>query len=186
MESLDYRRATGTGQSPPIKVFWENWRQFYGDSGLVNPRGDRLLTKLSLRALKNLRPKLMMVNYNDCDYVHWGNMAHYTRGIAIMDAGIRKIVAAVEADEEYRDNTIFVIVPDCGQDDSKFAAVPCQHHFNTRSSREIFAVAFGAGIVRGRVIDRPTEQMQIAPTIGQLMGFATKHADGQVLEEVLA
>ena len=183
MEALDYRRRDDVRQAAPIEDFWRNWREFYGDSGLVNPRGDRLLTELSLRAIQQLRPKLMMINYNDCDYVHWGNMAHYTRGITIMDAGIRRLVAAVEADEEYRENTVFVVVPDCGRDDSKFAAVPCQHHFNTRSSREIFAVAFGPGIERGRVVDKPTQQIQVAATIGELMGFRTVHAEGSALEE---
>jgi len=185
MEALDYRQQPGR-QAIEIEDFWKDWRQFYGDSGLVNPRGDRLLTELALRALKQLRPKLLMINYNDCDYVHWGNMAHYTRGIAIMDVGIKQIVRAVEADPEYRDNTIFVIVPDCGRDDSRFAAVPCQHHFGGRSSREIFAVLFGSGINRGRVVDQPTEQIQIAATIGQLMGFKASHAEGGVLEEALA
>ncbi|MFV1991142.1 MAG: aldo/keto reductase, partial [Acidimicrobiales bacterium] len=186
MEALDYRRQGQSVQSPEIEQFWKNWRKFYGDSGLVNPRGDRLLTELALRALKQLRPKLLMINYNDCDYVHWGNMAHYTRGIAIMDVGIQRIVEAVEADQEYRENTVFVIVPDCGRDDSRFAAVPCQHHFGGRSSREIFSVIFGSGIPQGRIVDRPTEQTQIAATIGQLMGFRTSHAEGNVLEEAIA
>ena len=185
MEALDYRRQS-TGQAAEIERFWSDWRQYYGDSGFVNPRGDRLLTELALRALKQLRPKLMMINYNDCDYVHWGNMAHYTRGIAIMDAGIKQIVRAVEADPEYRENTVFVIVPDCGRDDSRFAAVPCQHHFGSRSSREIFAVLFGKGVERGRIVDRPTEQNQITATIGQLMGFQASHAEGSVLEEALS
>ena len=52
-----------------------------------------------------------MVNYNDPDYVHWGYLPHYTRGIAVMDEGLRQIVSTVEADPEYRDNTVFVIVP---------------------------------------------------------------------------
>jgi len=186
MEALDYRRQDQDAQTGEIEQFWKEWRQFYCDSGFVNPRGDRLLTELALRAIKQLRPKLLMINYNDCDYVHWGNMAHYTRGIAIMDVGIQKIVAAVEADPEYRDNTVFVIVPDCGRDDSPFAAVPCQHHFNSRSSREIFAFLFGSGIERGRIVDRPTQQIQIAATVGQLMGFQTSFAEGNVLEEALA
>src|SRR5690606_4322652 len=104
MESLDYRRKEPSAPAPAIAEFWERWRAYYGDSGLKNPRGDRLLTELTLWALRYLRPKLVMVNYNDPDYVHWGNMTHYTQGIAVMDRGLRQIVRAVEADEEYRDN----------------------------------------------------------------------------------
>ena len=128
----------------------------------------------------------MMVNYNDCDYVHWGNMAHYTRGIAIMDAGIRRIVRTIEGDEEYRDNTLIVVVPDCGRDDSKFAAVPCQHHFNTPSSREIFALVVGPGIQPGRVVDQTTQQIQVAATVGHVMGFDASHAEGEALAEAIA
>ena len=183
MESIDYRARGRDITSLKIEEFWDRWRLHYGESGLVNPRGDRLLTELALRALKDLRPRLMMVNYNDCDYVHWGHMSHYTRGIAVMDQGIREIVACVEADAEYRDNTIFVIVPDCGRDNNPFSAVPCQHHFGSRSAHEIFAVMFGPGITQGAVVDHPVDQIQIAPTIGGLMDVETTFSEAGALAE---
>lgn len=185
LEALDYRAKDNT-QSEEIIKFWERWRAYYGDSGLVNPRGDRLLTELTIRALKELRPKLVMVNYNDPDYVHWGNMTHYTRGISIIDEGLRQLVATVEADPQYRDNTIFFIVPDCGRDSNPFAAVPCQHHFNTKSSHDIFALAFGPGIARNTVIDHRVDQISVAATIGKLMNLKTDHTEGPILEEAIA
>lgn len=186
MQALDYRKSEGAVASPSIDQFWTKWRSHYGDSGYTCPRGDRLLTELASRALRTLRPRLMMINYNDCDYVHWGNMAHYTTAISIMDQGIRRLVEQVEADEFYRDNTVFVIAPDCGRDDSRFASVPCQHHFNTPGAREVFALFFGKGIDRGRIMDKPTEQIQVASTLSQAMGIQAKHAQGQVLSEVFA
>src|SRR6266566_8757691 len=63
LEAVDYRNAEPNGQGPELVNFWDRWRQYYGESGLVNPRGDRLLTELTIRALKELRPKLLMVNY---------------------------------------------------------------------------------------------------------------------------
>lgn len=152
----------------------------------MNPRGDRLLTELSIRALKELRPKMMMVNYNDPDYVHWGYMSHYTRGISVMDEGLRQIVSTVEADAEYRDNTIFVVVPDCGRDTNPFADVPCQHHFGSRSSHEIFALIFGAGIQKGVVYDKPVDQISIAATIGKFTGSKAEFAEGPILSEAFA
>src|SRR5215212_4430451 len=109
LEAVDFRNTEKNGQGPELTQFWDRWRQHYGETGFVNPRGDRLLTELTIRALRELRPKLIMVNYNDPDYVHWGNMTHYTRGIAIIDEGLRQLVATVEADEQYRNNTVFVI-----------------------------------------------------------------------------
>ncbi len=186
LETIDYRNAEPNGQGPELVKFWERWRQYYGDTGLVNPRGDRLLTELSIRAIKELRPKLMMVNYQDCDYVHWGNLTHYTRSIAIMDDGLKQLVGAVEADPEYRHNTIFVVVPDCGRDNNPLVDVPCQHHFNSRSAHEIFALLVGPGVSRGVVVDKATDQISIAGTIGRLMGFPTAQAESRILEEAIA
>ena len=186
LEALDHRDRSRNGQGPEIEAFWERWREHYGESGLVNPRGDRLLTEIALRALKELRPRLVMINYNDPDYVHWGNPSHYTRGIAVIDEGLRRLVAAVDADPFYRGDTVFAVVPDCGREDNRFMAVPFQHHFNSRSSREIFALLLGPGIARGRVIDRRVEQIAVTPTLGHLMGVPTPHCDAPVLAEALS
>ena len=187
MISKDYRLgASAADQGDAINSFWKRWSDFYGDSGFVNPRGDRLLTELSIRAIRTLKPKLMMVNYNDPDYVHWGNMSHYTRGISIIDRGLQRLTEAVEAEEEYRDNTIFAIVPDCGRDTNPFAHVPCQHHFNSKSSHQIWALLMGPGIAKGEVVDKRVHQVDIAPTIAQVMKFDAAHAEGSILEQAIA
>src|SRR5205823_5946862 len=83
LESLDLRAHDAPVSSPALDRFWTEWAGYYGKTGLVNPRGDRLLAELAITAMRMLQPKLMMVNFNDPDYVHWGNKYHYTRGVAI-------------------------------------------------------------------------------------------------------
>ena len=184
LRAKDYR-GQGVRQAPQIEAFWRRWRRHYGDTGFINPRGDRLLTELAVRAIAELQPKLMMVNYQDPDYVHWGNASHYTRAIAIIDEGLKRLVGAVEASPSYRDRTIFVIVPDCGRDANPLLGLPYQHHFNSRSAHEIWALIFGAGIVRGRVLDKAVDQTAIAPTIAAAMGMRATAAEGRALSEVL-
>ena len=179
-------RAIQPDQSPEVTAFWRRWRAHYGDDGFKNPRGDRLLTALATRALAELRPRLMMVNYQDPDYVHWGNASHYTRAIQIIDDGLQRLVETVEADPFYRDNTIFVVTPDCGRDDNPLMGVPFQHHFNSRAAHETWAVIFGRGIETGRVIDKPVDQSAIAPTIAAMMGFRANSAEGDVLSGIFA
>lgn len=178
--TVDPRGATPE-PSPDVEAFWARWRQSFGDTGFKNPRGDRLLTELSVRAMADLKPRLMMVNYQDPDYVHWGNPSHYTRAIAIIDEGLQRLVSAADADPSYRDNTIFVITPDCGRDANPLAEVPFQHHFNSRSAHETWAVIFGPGIGTG-TIDKPIDQSAIAPTIAAAMGFSAHRAEGQAVE----
>lgn len=183
LSAFDYRKASARS-SPIMDRFWDDWRRHYGDSGLKNPRGDRLLTEFAVRAIRQLRPRLMMINYQDPDYVHWGNASHYTRAIAIIDQGLQRLVETVEADPEYRRDTVFVIVPDCGRDANPFMSVPYQHHFNSRSAHEIFALVFGPGVAQNRVLDKQVDQTSLAATIGALMGFRARAAEGRVLSEI--
>ena len=180
LKSMDYR-GVGIRQSPQIERFWRDWRKDYRDSGLINPRGDRLLTELALRAMKTLRPALMMINYQDPDYVHWGNKSHYTRAISIIDQGLERIVGLADKDPFYRRRTSFVIIPDCGRGANPLTALPFQHHFNTRSAHEIWALFFGPHIARGKTYDRKFDQSQMASTIGAMMGMRTPRAQGQAI-----
>jgi hypothetical protein len=178
-------RAMADAQSPEVTSFWDRWRARYGDEGFRNARGDRLLTALALTAMADLQPRLMMVNYQDPDYVHWGNPSHYTRAIAIIDDGLRQIVAATEALPFYRDNTVIVVTPDCGRDANPLLGVPFQHHFNSASAHETWAVLAGPRVAKGAVLDRPADQSAIAPTIAALMGLRAPRAEGDVLTGAL-
>jgi phosphoglycerol transferase MdoB-like AlkP superfamily enzyme len=123
----------------------------------------------------------MMINYNDPDYVHWGYPSHYTKGISIIDRGLEQLHEFVKHDPEYRGNTIFVVVPDCGRDANSCLSVPYQHHFR---AHDIFALFVGPGVAQGQVVDRTVDQIQIAPTVARLMNFPAPFVEGSVLEEV--
>jgi hypothetical protein len=189
MENKDYRVQDQKVSSPELDKFWASWRDYYGRTGLVNPRGDRVLTALALKALRELRPRLLMINYQDTDYVHWGNPNFYTRAISIIDDGVRQIYEAAQADEAYRRNTVFLVVPDCGRDNNRCMSVAYQHHFNSTCAHQIFAVAAGPGIAHPRVpVDKAKQQIGVAAALGKLMKFPTQHVDPNAgcLEEMFA
>lgn len=187
LDEIDARdTSAAAAATPPVDAFWREWRSDFGDTGLKNPRGDRLLTHLAVRAMERLRPKLMLVNYQDPDYVHWGTASHYARAIQIIDEGIAELYAASERLESYRNRTVFVIAPDCGRDDNPLLQVPFQHHFNSRSAHEVFALFVGPGIAKGESVDRKVAQIGVAATIGNIMGFPMPKADAAPLAEVFA
>jgi hypothetical protein len=185
LEKLDRREQDVQRDNPAINRFWDAWRGYYGRSGFANPRGDRLLAELAVWAMRHLQPRLMMVNFNDPDYVHWGNRQHYTLGVTVVDECLRTLHEHAQAHPFYRDRTVFVVVPDCGRDNNPLVAVPYQHHFNTRSAHEVFCLLWGPGIERGRIVDRPAEQCQVARTVAALMGFTMEFAEGPALEEAI-
>ena len=59
LKAQDYR-GTAASSSRTMQRFWDRWREEYGDTGLKNPRGDRLLTELAVRALRELKPRLAL------------------------------------------------------------------------------------------------------------------------------
>ena len=107
-------------------------------------------------------------------------------GVATIDRGIKQLVDTAARLDAYRDNTVFVIVPDCGRDTNRAQAVPFQHHFNSKSAHEIFALVVGTGIAKGKVIERPVDQTSITSTIAGLMQFPAEHAEAARLDEVFA
>ena len=122
-----------------------------------------------------------MINYQDPDYVHWGPRAFYTRAISIIDEGVREIYTATQNDEEYRNNTVFVIVPDCGRDSNRCMPVPYQHHFQ---AHDIFALIAGPRAFvpqERRPVDRLQQQTFVARTLGQIMRFDTPMAASESL-----
>lgn len=186
LEELDFRTRDRHVVSPELDAFWAKWADYYGRSGFINPRGDRLLAELAVQAMRRLQPKLMMVNFQDPDYVHWGNPAFYTRGVTVVDECLCRLHEEAQRLEAYRDNTVFVVVPDCGRDNNPLVAVPYQHHFNSPSSRKIFLAVHGPGIDKGRIVDRKVEQINVAATVAAIMKFPMEHAKGEALKEVFA
>ena len=127
-----------------------------------------------------------MVNYQDPDYVHWGNASHYTRAIAIIDDGIRQITNALDQYEHYRNNTIVVITPDCGRDANPLMSVPFQHHFNSGAAHEVWELILGPGVAKNRIYDRTVDQTSIAATLAQVMGVRAERSEGDALSGVIS
>ena len=105
--------------------------------------------------MRHLQPRLMMINYNDPDYVHWGNLSHYTRGDQRSSTTVSGslVAEAAQALEHFYRGQHLVFVHRArlraGQR-IRLIEVPCQHHFNSRTSREIWALLVGPGIAQGQ------------------------------------
>jgi hypothetical protein len=67
-------------------------------------------------------------------------------------------------------------------------AVPFQHHFNTKSAHEIFAVIAGPKNILtpgGHPIARQQQQISVAATVGEIMGFETPEVEAPSLLKVV-
>jgi hypothetical protein len=67
-------------------------------------------------------------------------------------------------------------------------AVPYQHHFGSKTAHEIFAIVAGPRKFvpsSATPIDRLQQQISVAATVGELMGFTATHADAESLFKVV-
>ncbi len=165
------------------KGYWESLYSLYDR---LLPQGDPGWTLMALRALRELRPRILSVIYRDVDYVHWGLPYLYRKGIQNMDKGLWELAEYLDHDPYYRDNTYLVVVPEAGRDTSPAKRLPFQHHSpDDPGAHEVFVYVRGPGVAAGRRIDRPVDLVDVLPTIGKLLGFTAPRSEGKLLEDLL-
>jgi len=185
-EQLDYlyRRHYRRAGVPNDRIA-EFWRQHARLFGNDVPRGDALAFHLASLALQQLRPRLMMVSFQDVDFTHWGIDYVYRNGLNNTDAMTWQLWQLVRNDPYYRDDTYFFVVPDCGRGRNPTRYVPYQHHdTGDVGSDEIFVYAWGPKVGRGVRVDRRKQQVDVPVTIGSLLGVRSPDWEGRELDEL--
>ena len=169
------------------------WRPFLQTFGQRVPKGDAFQTEATIHALRTLKPRLLMVNFQDCDYAHWGPRHFYDEGVRRMDQGLRRIVEEIQRNPHYRENTVVFVVPEVGRGTnldqkggSKHLRTDYQHHNpDDLGSHQTFLLAWGSGIRPGITIDEERAPIDLPATVGQMLGFSMS-TDGKAFGEVLS
>lgn len=150
---------------------WLNELQAQTPSPWSTVRLDVFTHNFALEYVKRERPRLLYIAYgetddfaHDRDYDHYLNAAHRT------DAMIRDLWEWVEADEEYRGKTSFVITTDHGRGaEDRWIG----HGRDWVGSNNIWIALLGPGIEsKGEVSGGdPLYQNQVASTVAHLLGL---------------
>ncbi len=93
----------------------------------------------------------------------------------------------IESDPEYKGRTTMLVLPDFGRDsDFSGSGNGFQHHrTGDPLSRTTWLMALGPHIRQNSTVDRPLDSLDLVPTLGSLMSFATPVAKGKPIVEVL-
>lgn len=128
-------------------------------------------------------PTLTTLYLSDVDGAgHSGNMNSYLTAIQNADRIVGELWAWLQADPEYMDQTTVVITNDHGRHWYDFAG----HGDDCSGCQTIQLLAIGPGVKAGLVSTQQRTLIDIAPTIGALLGFRTVLADGDVMSEILS
>jgi hypothetical protein len=150
-------------------------------------RPDELSVYIARQLMRELAPSLLWITLHDIDVAHSGAYSLYVEGIRRSDRLCAEIWNAIERNPEYAGKTTMFILPDFGRDsDTDPGGNGFQHHrTGDPLSRTVWMLAMGPGVRQGRTVDRRVESVDLAPTLGALLGFSTPWAEGKPLPEVL-
>ncbi|MGB6133500.1 MAG: hypothetical protein WCC14_00240 [Acidobacteriaceae bacterium] len=136
---------------------------------------DELSIYIAQQLMTNQAPSLMLITLHDMDIAHSGAFSLYVDAIQRADRLCAELWTMVQSNPEYRNRTALYILPDFGRDsDGDPAGNGFQHHRTGGVlSRTTWMLAMGSGIREGRIVERAIEPVELVPTIGSRLGFAT-------------
>ena len=148
---------------------------------------DELSVFVTRHLMRRLAPSLLWVTLHDIDIAHTGAYSLYIDGIQRTDRLCAEIWKAIASEPEYAGRTTMFILPDFGRDsDADPGGNGFQHHRTGDAlSRTTWMMVLGPGARQNVVVDRPVECLDLVPTLGAMLGFSARWADGKPLGEVV-
>ena len=134
--------------------------------------------------LKDVCPSLLLINFGELDEVaHAGIRWMYDESIRRLDGILLKLWQEIESSEVYGGKTTLIITTDHGRHDLENGGF--QHHgCQCEGCRRCMFLAIGPDIRKNHVVRERHTLIDLAPTIGRLLGFQTPYAEGVVMEEM--
>lgn len=130
-------------------------------------------------------PSLVLVNFQDVDLTgHSGDWASYTNAIQMVDNLVYSIwTQLIQGDAVYKDRTTMIVTSDHGRHLPGFGDFQ-DHGGVCQGCRHIIFLAVGPDTPQGSEVTERRYLIDIAPTVGELLGFPTPFARGQTLTGV--
>lgn len=158
-------------------------------SGTSELRGTGSSDAKALRVARNLlsifRPKLLGVVLRDADVAH-GNFNAYQEVIRRNDAMLGELWAAVQSDPELADSTAIFVLPEFGRDADLNSRRGLDHGDGSDDLNYVSIVAWGPDFGKGVKNLMEVRTIDVAATIGNLMGFQGRYMRGKKLPKLFA
>jgi hypothetical protein len=146
--------------------------------------GDELTFFVAREVLRRAKPSLLMMNFTDVEVAHAGGYAYYLAGIRRNDRLCARLWEFLQSDPEYRGRTTLVIVPEFGRDpDGSSTNGFFNHRTNTESCRLVWMMVLGDAVRKHEVVERSIRHIDVAPSLGAMLGVNCGDAKGEALKE---
>jgi hypothetical protein len=146
---------------------------------------DSLTTDKALEIMEADHPSLLFVNLQDVDTAgHSGIYELYLAAIRKADRAVQRFWNRIQEDPFYSGKTTLMVTTDHGRHSPGYGGFQ-NHGGMCHGCKHVMFLAVGPDTPADQEISRRVYQIDIAPTIGELMGFSTPYSRGQVLEEAI-
>jgi hypothetical protein len=165
--------STFTGYGSAYGGIW------YGD----NNNNDSQTYSKVIEVMQNYHPKILVINFAEVDAIgHTGNWNDYLNAIKNVDNYIYQLWQHIEkGDYGYtKDNTTMFITNDHGRHDEAHGGFK-DHGDGCEGCTHIMLLALGRNIPPDNSSNAATWQIDIAPTVGELLDFQTPFTEGTSL-----
>ena len=156
-----------------------------GTASLTGPgSGDAKAVRVARNILRTFKPRLIGVVLGNADVAH-GSYNSYVEVIRRNDSELGLLWEAVKQDPDLRDNTTIFVLPEFGRDANLNQRNGLDHGDGSEDLGHIACIAAGPGIAKGKTYDRMVDSIDIAPTLGTLMGIKTEFSKGKPIAAIL-
>jgi hypothetical protein len=146
--------------------------------------GDELTYFVATEVLRRVAPSVLQVGFSDVEVAHSGTYSLHVGGIRRDDLLIHRLWQFLQSLPEYRDRTTMVVMPEFGRDpDGSSTNGFFNHRSNTETCRLTWMMVLGKAAREPAVIEREIRQIDLAPSLGALLGVHCGEAAGARLRE---
>jgi hypothetical protein len=144
----------------------------FGASSNTNSYEGDLATYDSLVGIMDMyHPELLLVNFKEVDTKgHSGNFQEYVAAIQQVDSLIFLLWQKISTDPFYMNNTTLFVTNDHGRHDDDNGGFE-GHDDSCGGCRHIMLLTLGRYILPNQIINDTTEQIDIAPTVAELLSI---------------
>ncbi len=130
-------------------------------------------------------PNLMFINLSGPDKRgHEGRWNAYLRAIRETDSMVNQLQMIIDNDPFYAGKTSFIVTNDHGRHLDGIDDGFISHGDHCSGCTHINFFASGPDFRKDIVLDNSREQIDIAPTIGYLLGFEMPNSSGKIMKEL--
>jgi hypothetical protein len=144
--------------------------------------GDELTLMIASEVLRRVEPDFLMVNFSDMEIAHSGVYSAHVAGIRRADALCYQLWGLLQSLPPYAGKTTLVILPEFGRDpDGSTTNGFFNHRTDSEENRVTWMMVLGPAVGKPAVVEKPVRHVDVAPSLGALLGVKCSESIGEVL-----